>query len=638
MRIVLAYLFLVSSMSMSAQTLFSVDGEDTSVAEFKKMYEKNSTEADNLYSKESLDKYVDLFVNFKLKLKEAEDQKLAENPFVKSEIKEYENRLIQSTFDKAIMQDLVEEAYQRSKEEVCISHIVFNVRTNAGQKEADEVYKQAMKVRESLLNGGDFRAAVVRYSTDYDSKPDGGDLGCFTALQVSIYEIENAAYGLQVGEISKPVRTYLGYHLIRLNDRRPASGMVSASQIFVRSNEKMDKEDQDAALSTIYAAHNKLKSGSKFSEVVSEYSEDDSSKRSGGKLDPFSVGTYEAAFEKGIFDLRAEGDYSEPIKTSVGWHIFKLDKKEEMPSFKDREAELRSEILQDVRYEMSRKEYGNSLKKKYNYEQDEEAVGFFRKEAAPGITIEGWQVPTIVPLSDPFFTIGDRAYTGSNFVNYVRREHTSGRFLSFTRFYENFESDALLNYHREKMIETDPDLSALLTEYRDGIVVFNLMEKEVWAPEKTSDERLEAYYNENVERYNRPDQVAVRSLTAGDTRTAKKLKRLLRKGDASYGLTSFLSGNNNVIEEKILLTRNEAKIGGKDLWRLGESVSRINSEGKMEFLTSLKLEAGERNEFSDIKGSITADYQKVVESNWINELRSKYPVILNEAVLESLVK
>ncbi|MBX2845318.1 MAG: peptidylprolyl isomerase [Saprospiraceae bacterium] len=639
MRSVFFALLLCNFIAVSAQTLVTIDNEEISVSEFKRMYEKNLQDKSSAYQANSVNEYFDLFVDYKLKLKEAEVQQLAEQPKVKDEIELYEEQLIKSTFDKAIMNDLLEEAYERSKEEICVSHILINVRNNPSPEDTLLAYNDALEIRNMLLQGADFASLAQRKSRDVDSKFDGGSLGCFSTLQVSEYRFENAVYSLQKGEISMPKRTSWGYHIIKCDDRRPANGAVRAAQVFVRANSFQKDEVNAAARENIYEAYNELRNGADFEDVVAEFSEDEATNGRGGDLGAFTVGTYEADFENAIFDLKEIGDYSKPVKTRVGWHIFKLLEREEAPAFEEVEMDLREQIINDERYELAQQAYGETLKKKYGYEADEENIKLFRKEAAPGITIRGWQVPSSYPLSNEFFKLGEESYSAAQFVNYVRRQHARGRFLSFTRFLENFESEQLLQYHRVHITESDEDLKQLLQEYKDGIIIFNLMEKEVWGQTKPSDTALKAFFERNQAEYLQEAQIKNHVYIAPDKKTAGKVKKYLKKG-ASGGLgIKALAPKmpSNVAVSTTSLPISQATINGIDLSRMGAVATEYTEEG-VKIYKSYEFVEGKKEEFAAIKGRVLADYQRDVEGNWLEGLRNKFSVEVDKEVLEQLYK
>jgi len=431
------------------------------------------------------------------------------------------------------------------------------------------------------------------------------------------------------------VRSSWGYHIIRCDERRSATGEVSVAQIFVRANSFQKDSLNAEARTKIYEAYTELKS-EKFEKVVAEYSEDATTKNKGGRLAPFSVGTYEADFESAVFALKEPGDISKPIKTRVGWHIFKLLEKEPVPTFEEVKTQLREKIINDERYEQANKRYGNTLKAEYGYERNDENLNSFRKEVAPGITIRGWQVPTSYPTSNVFFALGESEFTAGQFINFVRKEHKRGRFLSFKRFYENFESENLLTYHRNHIADEDSSLGALLQEYKDGIVLFSLMDKEIWSKQQPSEGQLMNYYKENGGGKPSEDLIKVKEYTATNFIARKKLKKMLNK-NASEATIQKLNrkkpGSVTMSEKTIAVS--SAFINGKDLTRMGTVASTMTENGQV-FMKSYERIAGKKESFEDVRGDVLADYQKNVEKDWIDKLKAKYTVEIDTEVLKSL--
>ncbi len=624
--------------SVSAQTLFTVNGDDVSVAEFKRMYEKNSQDKSEMYKKESLNKYLDLYIAYKLKLNEAKELGMYEDPKIRAEIRRYQEDLVRSTFDKAIMNDLLAEAYERSKEMVCVSHIQINVRRSASKATEEAAYQEAIKVRNLISQGMDFASAAKRHSNDMETKFDGGTIGCFTALQLSLYDLESAAYELQKGQISMPVRTRLGYHILKLDDRKKVSGEVQAAHIFARANEHLADSTNAKARDRIYKAYNELNNGSKWSAVVREFSEDKRTKADNGEIGWFGVGTYDADFENPIFNIRKVGDYTKPVKTSVGYHIFKLLDREALPSFKDMEPDLRQRIMNDERYEAARKNYGESLKNKYGYKRENETITDFIKEVASGISISGWQVPTSFDLSRKMFSLGKTVYTAADLVNYVRQQHAKGRFLSFTRYYNNFESEKMMDYHRKQLLSEDENMQYLMDEYRDGIVLFNLMEKRIWSNEEKIDKDARTYFERHKEDYVLPPTVETKAYSCKDSKTARKVKKMLSKNSGDAAIKALnLKSEGAVSIETVYLERGETNIGSKDLWRLGAIASKT-VDGRTTWFKSIKLKPGKSRTYDEVESEVKQEYRKNLESNWIDNLKQKFEVKVNEEVFNSLIR
>lgn len=639
-KIIFNLFFVFLSVSAFSQTLFQVNGEDVSVKEFERMYKKSNPDGD--FSEESIKNYLELYIKYKLKLKEAEAKGYYKKPEVLREIAMYEEKLIQNEFDKEMMNELLAEVKTRMQEELCARHILIYLRRKPTPEDTLIAYNWSMRVRERLLNGASFEKQAKKESADIDTKFNGGDLGCFTALQLSSYDLENALYNMRKGEISMPIRTKAGYHLIQLDDRRPTKGLVKASQLFVRANKTQKEEQNQEAKILIHQAYAKLNSGEKFNDVSADFllQENEALEVSKDAIDWFSVGSYESAFENGIFSLEKVGDYSAPIQTSLGWHIFKLDGQKELPKFEKIESNLRDLIKEDERYFKSKMRYSERLKQKYSFVKNQENINLFIKQVARGIDIKGWQIPTIYDLNSDFFTIdSSRVYTAQQFVNYVKEQHHQDIYHSFEHYYSNFESNSLLQYHKENMVKKSPELNALMKEYHDGIILFNLMEKELWSNKKVNDTDVKTYYKENKKVYKKPDQVKVRvyKLPISESKKVKKLVKYLKANKGEYMIRKLNEPYKTIDISDEYLTVEDASQIGITPTKIG-SYGRKNGGDYVTFYKNERFQPGGLLDYSKVKSKVILDYQKKKEENWVSTLKKKYKVEINEQILSGLYK
>ncbi len=627
-----------------AQTLVTIDSDKYDVEEFKRMYEKSNTEGDELYSKKSVDEYVDLYVNYKLKLKEADELGLNEDPEILREIATYEEQLIRSEFDKNVMNDLLAEAKERLNEEICMRHILIDIPSRyVGTEDTIYSYNKAVSVRKKFIDGANWDELVKKNSSDMDTKYTGGNLGCFTTLQLSSYELENQAYKMKKGQISDPIRTRFGYHIIHIIDRRPNNGMVSATQLFIRANNTLSTEEQAEAKEVIYDAYDQLRDDVKFEDVgrwmktrLPNYVTID-------KIDEFTVGTYDSDFENEIFELEEVGEYSKPFQSELGWHIFRLDSKENLPDFEELEPAIRDRITEDERFNNAREKFSSQLKSKYKFKKNEQVVNQFQRQVAPGISVPGWQLPSGFDYSDDFFTIEDTHYTANQFVEFVLNQHHIDRYRTFETYYNNFETNMLIDYHKHHLSKSDPEMKSLLQEYHDGIVLFNLMEQEVWDKQEISDSELKSYYNKHKDKYKTEDLVNVDVYTTSNSRIASKIRKSMSNkfnlGGLVGGLDKFVKKYPKEIKTStIQFTQKDAEINGENLWKLNTIARQENEQGEYIFLVSDSIEKGKPLPFEDVKAQVRSDYQSVYEEEWIEKLKEKYKVSINNTVVESLYR
>ncbi|HQV40263.1 MAG: peptidylprolyl isomerase [Flavobacteriales bacterium] len=349
-------------------TLMTVANQPVSRSEFESIYKKNNKDAP--VTKEALDEYLDLFINYKLKVRAAEDLGMDTVSKFKSELAGYRTQLARPyLIDRGLNDQLMQEAFNRKKEEIRASHILVQVDPDASPEDTLAAWKRIEALRARVVGGEDF-ATVAKSkggSDDPSAKTNGGDLGYFSVLQM-VYPFENAAYNTPVGQVSRPVRTKFGYHIIKATDRRPAQGEVKVAHIMIRTTDEDSPEKQQEAEKKIEEAYGRIKSGElSFSDAAMKYSDDAATNTKGGELPPFTTGKMIPEFEEKAFALQSDGDLSTPFKTSYGWHIVKRLSYTPPPNFEEVKGELKTKIAHDSRAEITRKKFLADLRSEYHF-------------------------------------------------------------------------------------------------------------------------------------------------------------------------------------------------------------------------------------------------------------------------------
>ena len=354
----------------SNPTLMTVDGQPVSRSEFESIYKKNNKDAP--VTKEALDEYLDLFINYKLKVRAAEAAGLDTAAKFKTELAGYRTQLARPyLIDRGLNDQLMKEAYDRKTEEIRASHILVTLAEDASPEDTLAAWKRINALRDRVLKGEDF-AEVARSkggSDDPSAKSNGGDLGYFSVLQM-VYPFETAAYKTPVGQVSQPVRTKFGYHIIKVTDRRPAHGEIKVAHIMIRSTDEDSPEKKAEAEKKIGEAYSRIKSGElNFSDAALKYSDDAATNTKGGELPPFTTGKMIPEFEEKAFALQSDGDMTTPFMTPYGWHIVKRLGYTPPPTFDEAKTELKSKIAHDSRAEITRKKFLADLRAEYHYKE-----------------------------------------------------------------------------------------------------------------------------------------------------------------------------------------------------------------------------------------------------------------------------
>ena len=623
-----------------AQNILSINDNNISLEEFKNVfYKNNNTEI----TKEYLDEYIDLFINFKLKVKEAESLQMDTIPAFISELDGYRKQLIKPYLKNQEFDDkLILEAYERMQYDIRASHILIKLNEKATQKEKENAYNKALKIREDILSKKiSFSAAAKKYSDDKSAILNNGDLGYFTTFMM-VYEFETAAYNTVIGNISTPVLTKYGYHLVKVTDKRSSVGQVKVAHIMFKTGEGANENKIKIAKQKIDEISIKLKSGEDFSDLAEKFSQDRSSAVKGGLLPMFSVGKMVPAFEKEAFSLKNIGDISKPFQTDFGWHIIKLVERKEIDSFEQMKNDIKQKITRDSRSQLSEKALYQKLKKEYKVKNIVSSFVDLRKSAVKKVSIGNWS-GNYTKGSNILFTINSKKYIVNEFIDYILLNQKSGS--DFDIMYQDFVNFCLLEYEKSMLHIKYPEYKTLLNEYREGILLFDLTNKKVWKKAIEDTIGLQLFYENNIDSYLWDDRIDATIYTCKNLNTARNVKHhifrknfikdlkddvILKKLNNDDPLTlqimskKFIEGENQYID-KIIRKKGLAK----DIVLDDKSVIVINVH---DIIPSAP------KKLSETRGKVISDYQNKLEKEWILELKSKYKVVVNKDVLYSLIK
>ena len=498
---------LLGSMSVFSQnekTLVTINNEKITVADFKRVYEKNLDAIDTEEAK-SVTNNLALYINYKLKVKEAYQLKLDTLPSYKIEIESYRNQLSEPYLqDTTFIADLVKEVYFRTKNEVKAKHIL--IRTSKSERPKDTLvsYNKILDIRNRIVNGEDFEKVAEETSEDKSAQDDSktgrkgnkGNLGYFSAFKM-LASFEDVAYATKVGAVSMPFRSQYGYHILTVDDFRASKGELEAAHILITDTTKIGA----TKINDVYA---KLQEKEAFDKLAKEYSEDTGSKAKGGKLNKFGTGRMVKSFEAAAFSLENEGDFSTPFRTPFGWHIVKLLKKYPVASFLDMEKELTAKIKRSTRMQMSETAVINKLKAKYTIVENEEAKNI--------LDTKNIRVLPKDSLQNIIITINEKEITQEMFTKYIRNRRNKSVYLLF----KMFKDQEILAYYKENLINTEPEYAYILKEYEDGLLLFELMQQKIWNKSSKDTLGLKTYFSNNNKKYNSEELKDIRGEVMND--------------------------------------------------------------------------------------------------------------------------
>ncbi len=501
--------------------------------EFEYVYKKNNANTPDAYTEKSIKEYMELYTNFRLKVKEAEELGLDTSTAFKKELEGYRKQLAQPYLtEKGVTEQLCREAYDRMKEEVNASHILIEVGPDADPKDTLAAYNKLMDIRQQAVSGQDFGKLATEYSQDPSAKTNKGNLGYFTALQM-VYPFEDAAYKTKVGEISNPVRTRFGYHILKVHNKRQSQGQVRVAHIMVRATAGLSASDSLAAKQKADEIYKKAKEGDRWEVLVNQFSDDVNSKGKSGELPWFSTGRMIPSFEDASFKLTNPGDISEPVLTPYGWHIIKLLEKKSLEPYSELESGIKAKVAKDSRSELNKTVLLQRLKKENNFVENTKAV-----EAAIAMADSSLLYGTFAKTADEktnlvLFSIKDEKYTTADFLNYVKTTHKPKRGISPAQYmrtlYKDYSNTQLLTYEENHLEEKYIDYKMLVREYRDGILLFQLMDDKVWSKAIEDTAGLKKFFSENNGNYHWGTRAQATIYNTANKETLDKLKKELEK-------------------------------------------------------------------------------------------------------------
>ena len=615
------------------EVLFNIDKDPYYTDEFARVYNKNLDLVKD-ESQKDLNNYLDLFVGYKLKITKANSLGLQNGEAYKNELKTYRTQLSKSYLtDSEVTKELVEEAYSRYLKEIRGSHILVLVDENASPADTLVAYKKIVEIRNKAENGEDFGALAVQYSEDPSAKENKGDLGYFSVFRM-VYPFESAAYKTQKGQVSQPFRTRFGYHIVNVVDIRDNRGEVIVEHIMILNKKEGTAEEQAKAKTTIDDIYKKIQQGEKFEDLAKQFSEDKTSSQKGGLLNRFGSGQLSSEeFETMAFSLTLENPISKPFETAFGWHIIKLIEKFNVKSFEEIKPEFESKISKDDRSRLITNSLNEKLRKQFPIKRNDKLYALLTKSVNNSVYTQNWELPVDTkPFNGELFTIKTKVITGTDFLNYVKTHQKPDNNIKPIKLwvdtnYQNFVDEQLNVYYNDNLETEFPEFKAVMEEYRDGLLLFDLMEKEIWNKSKTDTIGLENFYKLHKEDYKWKNRFDVTIISSTNMDAIKKAQKMLKKGNTSDQIKAKLNVNDKVLvmsNAGIFEEDNDAL--PKNL-KFETGVSEIIKDGEYYFVCEVnKTISADYKTLEECKGKVINDYQQDLEANWVGELRKEYTV------------
>jgi peptidyl-prolyl cis-trans isomerase SurA len=645
--ILLAFTAHFMAIGQTDPVLMEINGQAITKSEFLQIYLKNNPNPK--YDKASLDEYMELFKKFKLKVIEAEQLKYDTIPKLKKELDGYKKQLSNPYLvDQAKNEELVKQAYDRTIEEVRASHILIRVESTASPADTLAAYNRILGLKSRIEKGEDFNSVAKSKngSEDPSAASNGGDLGFFNAFQM-VYPFEEAAFTTLVGKVSEPFRTRFGYHIVKVTGKRPARGTIKTAHIMVATPKSATPEEITNAEKKINELYDKLLKGEKFEDLAKDHSDDPSSNMKGGELPPFGTGTTTRmvpSFEDAAFALKNDGDYSAPIKTDYGFHIVKRLSWNAVKPYEDMKKELQGKVNRDERAKKTQDSFVSKLKTQYNYQDvSSKNAKWFIKNLDTTYFIGKWNSSTL-KSDKPLFMLDGKAFGQKQFAEYLTKNYRNVKKDINENVVKiqlkNWEKEAVLAYEESQLTKKYPEYKALLNEYHDGILLYEIMTDKVWNKAIKDTVGLKTYFENNRDNYkwgNRTDAVIYECLNQP---IADQVSKMLKNDTINSKHVLEVVNKESELNLRVKTNKfdNETTpfIQGRIL-KQGLNPS-FELDGKVYVIKVNELLSPRNKEFNEAKGVITSDYQNYLEKKWLDELNKKYKITINESVLYSIGK
>ncbi len=638
----LFFLLLMGVLPVHSQSLFTYGSHTVSKEEFLKAYNKNNAETRPTES--SYREYLDLYVRFKLKVQAAFDAHLDTLVAQQAELKAFRSQVAGTYMnDEASTRMLIEEAMQRGKKDILVSHIYIAVPAGADEAQQKKAAVKAATAYSRLQKGEDFAAVAKALSEDPDVQENKGLLGYITAL-VLPYEMENVVYATPVNKFSAPYRSKIGYHIFKNQGTRPAIGRMRAAQILLSFPPDAGPEVADRIKLLADSLYDQLKKGSDFKELALHFSNDNITYQNGGEMQEFGVGRYESAFESAAFGLAADGEISKPVRSAFGYHLIKRIAR--IPVQADIANPIHFEnyrqlVSQNDRMGVSQKVMLKKILAQTGYKaMPVEAAAL--KQFTDSI-LAGAPAPKRLPLQTVLFTFPDKKITAqdwSQFLSEVRNFENLRTGKSPRQLLDQYVEAVALEYYRDHLEKYNSEFAFQLKEFKEGNLLFEIMQRKIWDAAALDSTGLRQYYNSHQQKYWWEPSADALIITCTNDSVAKVARQKIEQDPAGWrqlleNSDGTMQGDSSRFELAQLPVADKTVFNENSLTTT--LLNETDNSATFCYIRKIYRERAPRS-FNDARGFVINDYQTALEEKWIEALKKKYPVIINAQVLKSLPK
>ncbi|RYY28624.1 MAG: hypothetical protein EOO04_08315 [Chitinophagaceae bacterium] len=622
-----------------AQTLFTYGNTPVSKQEFLNAYNKNN--AGETATAEGYKNYLELYTRFKLKVKAARDLKLDTLASQKAELQAFKLQVAENYMnDEATINLLVNEAFERGKKEVHLAHIFLPLEEDADAGEVKIASEKMQSAYERLVKGESFETVAVAYSADPAAPVNKGNLGYITAFTLN-YELENIAYKTKVNQFSKPYRSEIGLHIFKNLGERPSSGRIRAAQILLAFAPDMNDTQKQQLAVRADSIYQVTIAGGDFKTLAAQFSDDNLTYQTGGEMMEFGVGKFEPAFENAAFALQNDNDISRPIRTSFGYHIIKrLQRKPAITSLDDqRERDaLRQSVFQSDRMQIARKAQLARIKSQTNYRKALYSEKQFLR--ASDSLLRGSAIPAITGITPAtiLFTVGNKKVTMKHWREYLTPFQNTRAGNTIPALFDEFTDQLIVDYYREHLESYNKEFAGQLNEFREGNLLFEIMQRNIWDKAAADSAGLQTYFNRNKTKYKWEASADAIIFTFASASLADSMRPIIQ---ANWKNWSALTDSSEGLMQADSARFELSQLPVPDRTNFQEKLLTANTKNENDLSVSYSYiirmyPADEQRDFAAARGFVINDYQAYLEEQWIQSLKKKYPLRINESVFKTL--
>lgn len=585
-------------------------------------YERNNVEDD--FSSDDLKEFLPFYVDYKLKLAYGKDQGLYSDPEIQQEFENYSKQAAFSFWlENEIKKELEEEFIERSRYELKSSHVLIQVNQNSSANEAEEARQRIEDARQKFLDGEmTMEELNQQYSSQVQGRPAGGDLPWFSA-GVTVKPFEDALYSLEEGELSEPVRTQFGFHIIYLEERRERTPQRNASHIFFRGS----RDDLSAEI-LADSAHSALEHGRPWDEVVHEFSQDGSSVNTGGNIGWVGYGTqYAADFIDAVLSVDPIASFSQPVQTNYGYHIFRIDSVRSFENDQQRREELITQLEELPRYNANREQVLERLADVGDYSENssvQESITDFFADADSSAVMDADLPGDLAERT--LISFNGQSYTAADFKQWLDETHKDRSTTEFgDHWLDTYEEYILDSQIIPMTTERFPGFERETEGFLNGLVVFQVSNDNIWNIETADSSELKTYYERNSDQYRFGERYDYTLLASSNDSVLSAALEMTQLSSVSLDSISA-TFNNLIVTRDSVATPAEEILTALNATEIGETSDKFNYRNRDAYVIYHQLLEPRTMTFNEAFHRVGSDYQPIREENFMNELRSEYRV------------